>query len=91
MWAVVGLVLTGIWNNPYVAYIAPAVIIYAKDYVLAWLHLPYMTLLRSFQLGYVANMPGIIIPFIIVFATFAGISLVLGTGMGVLLRRKQNA
>lgn len=89
MWAVVGLALSCIWPNVYMAFIAPGVILYAKDYICAWLHVPFLQILRDYQLGYVTRVPGILLPAAMVFGLFAGISLALAAGMTVVIRGKE--
>ncbi len=91
MWATVGMMLSTLWNNMYVALVAPAVLLYAKDYLIAWLHFPSLNLLRTYQLGYVANVPGIVLPVFLVVGLFGGISCVIGICMYVILRRREYA
>lgn len=91
MWATVGMMLSTLWNNMYVAIVAPAVLLYAKDYIIAWLRLPSQNLLRTYQLGYIANVPGVLLPILMVAGLFGGISCVIGICMYVILRRRNYA
>lgn len=87
MWATTGMTISLIWRNRYIAFIAPSVLIYAKDYFYAWCGLPSNNILRTFQLGYIANIPGVGLPLIITIGLFGGFAFVSAICMYFIIRR----
>lgn len=76
MCALIGLCLSTVWKNGYIALFSPAVLIYFKDYVLNWLSIDLRISLKSLEFGYL-NMGGVIKPAAIIIGTFVAISAVI--------------
>lgn len=50
-WALLGLLLSTVWRNKYIAIFSPTIIVYFKDFVYGWLHIYPKVYLKSMEIG----------------------------------------
>lgn len=76
MCALIGLFISTVWKNGYIALFSPAILIYFKDYALSWLSIYPSISLKNMEFGYL-NIGGVIKPAAIIIGTFMAISAVI--------------
>lgn len=71
--SLLGLFLSTVWKNSYIALFSPAILIYFKDYVLNWLSVYPNLSLKSMEFGQI-NIGGVIKPAAVIVVVFMAIS-----------------
>ena len=87
MWAVFGLMLSGIWQNTYITIFSPALFAYFKGFVYDMIGFRPRYYLTNFEWAWL-GISGVLRPVLIIFSVFIGLSILFGIAFGLMLRRR---